>query len=87
MLLHQLLVDAIIFVTNDEFLRCHGEVDCYEYSPSPLSPQLPGAMSGQHSTLTIDSSEPDRALQRIQGRQHAQYRKVALKLTPCVYIY
>jgi len=53
----------------------------------PLSPQRPGAVSGQHSTLTIDRSEPDRALQRIRGRQRAPYRKVALTLTPCVYIY
>jgi hypothetical protein len=53
----------------------------------PLCPQQPGAVSGQHSTLTIDRSEPDRALQCIRGRQRAPYRKVALTLTPSVYIY
>ena len=53
----------------------------------PISPQRPGAASGQHSTLSIDRSKPDRALQSIQGRQRASHRKVALKLKPCVYIY
>jgi hypothetical protein len=79
------VLQLLLLMTN--FYAAIGKLIVMNILHHPLSPQRPRAVSGQHSTLTIDRSEPDRALQRIRGRQRAPYRKVALTLTPCVYIY